>query len=185
MIKQNFKVKGMHCESCVLLIERTLKKKPGVSEAVVNLTTEFATVSYDPDIVKDKDLIKSIESKGYKVVKEAEYNREKEVRKIGFKLLASAVLTMPVFILSMFIAPGTVTGQEYIIFGFATIVQFALGWEFYRNTFVSLKSFDTGMDTLVAMGTSAAYFYSVFLMIQGHGEHSYFETSAVLITVIL
>src|ERR1035437_8235626 len=185
MLKQNFKVKGMHCESCVLLIERTLKKKPGVSDAVVNLTTEFATVSYDPQIIKDSDLVKAIESKGYKVVKEAEYNREKEVGKIGLKLLASAIFTLPVFILSMFIKPGTFGGQEYIIFGSATIVQFVLGWEFYRNTFVSLRSFDTGMDTLVALGTSAAYFYSVYLMIKGHRGHTYFETSAVLITVIL
>ena len=185
MIKQNFKVKGMHCESCVLLIERTLKKKTGVTDAVVNLTTEFATISYDPEIVKDKELVKSIESKGYKVVKAAEYNREKEVRKMGYKLLASVVLTIPVFILSMFVKHGSFGGQEYIIFGLTTIVQFVLGWEFYRNTFVSLKSFDTGMDTLVSMGTSAAYFYSVYLMIKGHTGHTYFETSAVLITVIL
>lgn len=185
MLKKNFKVKGMHCESCVLLIERTLKKKPGVADAVVNLTTEFATVSFDPEIIKDKDLIKSIESKGYKVVKEAEYNREKEVQKIGFKLLASAILTLPVFVLSMLVRPQSIAGQEYYILVLATIVQFVLGFEFYRNTFVSLKSFDTGMDTLVSLGTSAAYFYSVYLMIKGHAEHTYFETSAVLITVIL
>lgn len=185
MLKQNFKVKGMHCESCVLLIERTLKKKPGVTEAVVNLTTEFATVSYDPALVKDKDIIKSIESKGYKVVKDAEYSREKEVKKIGFKFLISAILAVPVVALSMVIMPGTFKYQEYIVFGLATIIQFALGWEFYRNTFVSLKSFDTGMDTLVALGTSAAYFYSIYLLAIGHGSHSYFETSSVLITVIL
>ncbi len=175
----------MHCESCVLLIERTLKKKPGVTEAVVNLTTEFATVSYDPALVKDKDIIKSIESKGYKVVKDAEYSREKEVKKIGFKFLISAILAVPVVALSMVIMPGTFKYQEYIVFGLATIIQFALGWEFYRNTFVSLKSFDTGMDTLVALGTSAAYFYSIYLLAIGHGSHSYFETSSVLITVIL
>lgn len=185
MIKQNFKVKGMHCESCVLLIERTLKKKDGVTDAVVNLTTEFATISYDPQLIKDKDLVMAIESKGYKVVKEADYNREKEVRKIGYKLLISILLTLPVFILSMLVKPKMFIGQEIIVFGFATIVQFVMGWEFYRNTFVSLKSLDTGMDTLVALGTSAAYFYSIYLMINGHTEHVYFETSAVLITVIL
>ncbi|MCE5300920.1 MAG: heavy metal translocating P-type ATPase [Spirochaetia bacterium] len=185
MQKQLFKVKGMHCESCVLLIERTLKKKPGVTDAVVNLTTEFASITYDPALIKDRELIKAIESKGYKVVKEAEYNREKEVKKIGLRFLTSAVLALPVVVLSMFAAPGSFAFREYIIFGLATIIQFALGWEFYRNTFVSLKSLDTGMDTLVSLGTSAAYFYSVYLMFIGREGHSYFETSAVLITVIL
>jgi P-type Cu+ transporter len=185
MEKKNFKVKGMHCESCVLLIERTLKKKPGVADAVVNLTTEFATVTYDPALVEEKALVKSIESKGYKVVKEADYNRELEVKKMGIKLAAAIILSLPVVVLSMFVKTGFIRGQEYIVLFFATIVQFQIGWEFYRNTFVSLKSFDTGMDTLVAMGTSAAYFYSVYLMIIGHSGHSYFETSVVLITVIL
>jgi Cu+-exporting ATPase len=185
MLKQNFKVKGMHCESCVLLIERTLRKKTGVSDAVVNLTTEFATVSYDPGLIKDTDLVKVIESKGYKVVKDGEYSREKEVRNIGLKFAASAILALPVVILSMVVMPGTFRYQEYIVCGLATLIQFAIGWEFYRNTFVSLKSLDTGMDTLVALGTSAAYFYSIYLMMIGQTNSSYFETSSVLITVIL
>ena len=184
-MKQSFKVKGMHCESCVLLIERTLKKKIGVSEAVVNLTTETATVSYDPVVIKDADLVKAIESKGYKVVKDGAYSREKEAQKIGLKFFAAACLAVPVVILSMFIVPGSFSYQQYIVFCLATVIQFALGWEFYRNTFISLKSLDTGMDTFVALGTSAAYLYSIFLMSKGHEGHTYFETSSVLITVIL
>lgn len=183
--KKNFKVRGMHCESCVLLIEKTLKKQKGVSDAVVNLTTEFASVQYDPAIIEEKAITKAIESRGYKVVKEESYNREKEAGKQGIKAVISAVLTLPVVVLSMFIMPGTFAGQEYIVLALATVVQFAMGWEFYRNTFLSLKSLDAGMDTLVALGTSAAYFYSVYLMFAGHGHHLYFETSAVLITVIL
>lgn len=184
-MKQSFKVRGMHCESCVLLIERTLNKKPGVSGAVVNLTTEMATISYDPEIIKDSELVGAIESKGYKVVKDETYSREKEAAKIGVKFLLSAVLAVPVVVLSMFMAPGTVPGQTAIIFCLATVIQFALGWEFYRNAFISLKNFDTGMDTLVALGTSAAYFYSIYLLSKGHDGHTYFETSSVLITVIL
>jgi len=175
----------MHCESCVLLIERTLKKKSGVSDAVVNLTTETASITYDPVLVKDADLVKVIESKGYRVVKEGEYSREKEAANSGLKFLLSAILALPVVIFSMFVAPGTIHFQLPIIYCFATIIQFALGWEFYRNAFISLKSFDAGMDTLVALGTSAAYFYSVYLLARWHHGHTYFETSSVLITVIL
>ncbi len=185
MTKKNFKVKGMHCESCVLLIERTLKKQKGVAEAVVNLTTEFASVQYDPALIEEKSLVKAIESKGYKVVKDSEYNRDLETKRLRGKALISAALALPVFMLSMIIKPGSFAGQEYIILGLATIIQFVMGWEFYRNTFVSLKSLDTGMDTLVALGTSAAYFYSVYLLFSGQEHHLYFETAAVLITVIL
>jgi Cu+-exporting ATPase len=184
-VKRSFKVKGMHCESCVLLIERTLRKKTGVSGAVVNLTTETATVSYDPVVIKDADIVKAIESRGYKVVKDWKYSREKEAQKIGLKFFAAACLAIPVVILSMFIAPDSFPFQKYIVFCLATVIQFALGWEFYRNTLVSLKSLDTGMDTLVALGTSAAYLYSIFLLSKGHDGHTYFETSSVLITVIL
>jgi P-type Cu+ transporter len=185
MTKKNFKVRGMHCESCVLLIEKTLKKQKGVAEAVVNLTTESASVQYDPALTEEKNLIKAIESKGYKVVKEEEYSREKETKRLSVKVLICALLAAPVFVLSMIIAPGTFAGQEFIVFVLATAVQFIMGWEFYKNTFVSLKSLDAGMDTLVALGTSAAYFYSVYLLFSGHGHHLYFETSSVLITVIL
>jgi Cu+-exporting ATPase len=185
MERKNFKVKGMHCESCVLLIERTLKKQKGVADAVVNLTTEFASVSYDPALIEEKTLVKAIESRGYKVVKDSEYNREEETKRLSVKALISALLAAPVFILSMMVAPGSFAGQEYAVLALATIVQFVMGWEFYRNTFISLKSFDAGMDTLVALGTSAAYFYSLYLLFSGHGHHLYFETASVLITVIL
>ena len=173
----------MHCESCVLLIERTLKKQKGVADAVVNLTTEFASVSYNPALVEEKILVKVIESKGYKVVQEKEYSRERDVFNLGVKVLMCLPLVVPIFIGGMLVDPEPL--YQYMILVFATIIQFVFGWEFYRNTFVSLKSLDAGMDTLVALGTSAAYFYSVYLMFSGHGHHLYFETAAVLITVIL
>ncbi|MEI7640172.1 MAG: heavy metal translocating P-type ATPase [bacterium] len=186
-LRKDFTVKGMHCQSCVLLVERSLKKQPGVKEVVVNLTTEKATVIYDPALVKVPLLVKAIEANGYQVVAEAAGLKEKEIHELLIKLIVSICLALPVLILSMGLPPNSFPFQPYLIWLFATLVQFIIGWQFYKNAFAALKSFSTNMDTLVALGTSAAYFYSVYLLLSGHGAHGhlYFETSSVLITVIL
>ncbi len=183
VVKKEFKIKGMHCASCVAVIEKSLMKNNGVKEVSVNLADENAYVSYDPKIIDEKNLIKSIEQRGYKVVLDKE--KKDEVKELKLKLLISAILTIPVFILSMILKPDFIPFQGYIIFTFATFVQFFIGMEFYKNTFYALKDFSANMDTLVALGTSAAYFYSVYLLFWTNLHHLYFETSSVLITVII
>lgn len=183
IIKKEFKIKGMHCASCVAVIERQLKKNKGVKDAIINLAGENAIVSYEPDLIDEKKIIKSIEQRGYKVIKDEK--TIDEIKEIKNKLIISAVLTLPVFILSMILKPDTVPFQSYIIFILATFIQFIAGFEFYKNTFYSLKDFSANMDTLVATGTSAAYFYSAYLLFFNHSHHFYFETSSVLITVII
>ncbi len=185
MVRRDFKIKGMHCASCVLLIEKTVKKQPGVSDVVVNLTTENATVHYDPELADDKKIIRAIQSKGYKVVKDEPNLKQKEILELKIKLIACIILSTPVFILSMFVKETSLPFQPYIIWILATPVQFIIGWQFYRNFFGALKSFSADMDTLIALGTSAAYFYSVYLVLAGHPGHLYFETSSVLITIII
>ena len=183
MQEKEFRIKGMHCASCVSVIERSVKKQKGVENISVNLALENASVKYDPALINEKDIEKVIESRGYKVMKDSD---NRDARKEAFlKFIFALAFTLPVFILSMFIAAGTIPYQAYIIWVLATPVQFITGFEFYKKTFDALKSFSASMDTLVALGTSAAYFYSVYLILAGHGHHLYFETSCVLITVIL
>ncbi|MCX8093070.1 MAG: heavy metal translocating P-type ATPase [Candidatus Goldbacteria bacterium] len=183
LIKKEFKIKGMHCASCVKVIENSLKKNNGINDAIVNLASENAIVIYEPNLIDEKKIIKSIEQRGYKVIKEKD--TKDEINEIKIKLFFSLIFTIPVFVLSMFIKPETFPYQTNIIFVFATIVQIFIGFEFYKNTFYALKDFSTNMDTLVAIGTSAAYFYSVYLLFWQHSHHLYFETSTVLITVII
>jgi Cu+-exporting ATPase len=180
-VKKEFKIKGMHCASCVAVIEKSLKKNKGVIDVNVNLATESAKVVYNPDVLQEKKLIKSIEERGYKVVKD----NNNEVKELKQKLIISVIFTIPVFIMSMLIKPHSFVYQGYLIFLCATVVQFFIGFQSYKNTYYDLKGLFLGMDTLVAFGTSAAYFYSVYLLFFGKAHHFYFETSSVLITVIL
>lgn len=183
MTEKEFRIKGMHCASCVSVIERSVKKQKGVESISVNLALENASVKYDPELINEKEIEKTIESRGYKVLKESD---KKDVQKEALSAFVFALaFTLPVFILSMFVPAGTVPYQAYLIWLLATPVQFITGFEFYKKTIDALKSFSASMDTLVALGTSAAYFYSVYLILNGHPHHLYFETSCVLITVIL
>ncbi len=183
IVKKEFKIKGMHCASCVTVIEKSLKKNKGVIEAIANLANENTVVVYEPNLIDEKKIINTIERMGYKVIKD---NAQKdEIKEIKSKLIISLIFTIPVFILSMLIKPDAFPYQPYIIFILATFVQFFIGFEFYKNTFYSLRDFSANMDTLVALGTSSAYFYSIYLLFWQHSHHLYFETSSVLITVVI
>jgi len=182
METKDFKVKGMHCASCVLVVERAIKKQGGVSSVMVNLATETATVQYDPSVFNERVMAKTIEKKGYKLAT----GKEKSDSSVYLtKFLLSLIFTVPVFILSMFVHHDDVPGTHIILLVLTAPVQFVFGFEFYKKAFISLKSFSATMDTLVALGTSAAFFYSVYLILIGEPYHLYFETSAVLISVIL
>ncbi len=185
MKKTNIKISGMHCASCVSVIERGLKKIKGVESASVSLASKAAYVVYDPALLGEDVLEKTIVSRGYGVVKGGEDVSGAEILKIRGLLFFSAAFTIPVFVLSMFFHGvfGHYTG--WVLMALAAPVQFYAGTRFYRGAWGSLKNFSAGMDTLVALGTSAAYFYSVYLVLTGEAHHLYFETSAVLITVIL
>ncbi|NOX71206.1 MAG: cadmium-translocating P-type ATPase [Candidatus Micrarchaeota archaeon] len=187
MKKKELKICGMHCQSCVSVIERSLKKKEGISYANVNLATNKATVEYDETKVKDSDIIELIKSRGYDArISEGNEidNGNENIRKLKRKLAFSAILSIPVFFLSMFFH-NILPYQEYIIWILTTPVQFIAGYQFYKGAWGALKNKSANMDTLVALGTSAAYFYSVYSVLFSGSGHYYFETSAVLITLIL
>ncbi|MEN3183962.1 MAG: heavy metal translocating P-type ATPase [Atribacterota bacterium] len=196
-------ISGMHCASCALLIERELAKVPGVKDAKVSFAVEKAWVAFDPDVVTVKDLIKVVDSIGYRASLEEE--KEKAVALARKRFFLALVLSAPllVFMIFDFIPGVSIRGHLHPFMGLvsflsATPVQFILGMPFYRGCIVQFRRRLLGMDSLIAIGTSVAYGYSLVLYLLyivssgtplfHHGEaspHLYFETSALLITFVL
>ena len=185
----------MHCASCTKIISKALSKEEGVSSASVNFSTEKAAVEYDPKKISEEGLVKIIKNKGYEghVIKENQHHsghqikieKKKELRTLRNKVILSAIFAIPVFILGMFFMQSPVPFQDYIMWVLATPVQFYVGLQFYQGAWAALKNKTSNMDTLIAMGTSAAYFYSVYVVLFAAEGHQYFEASAVLITLVI
>ncbi|MBD0383158.1 heavy metal translocating P-type ATPase [Paenibacillus sedimenti] len=200
----DFQITGMTCAACATRIEKGLNKMPGVAKATVNLALETAHVEYTPSSVSVNDLIKKVESLGYKAApkqeeqKDAGDHRKKEIKRQKTKLVISAVLSFPLlwamvshFSFTSFIWLPELFMNPWFQLALATPVQFIIGRQFYVGAYKALRNGSANMDVLVALGTSAAYFYSLYLTIQSlnsHGHHQvemYYETSSVLITLIL
>ena len=186
----------MHCASCAQDIEKNLKKLKGVSFVNVNFATERATVEFNENVISKSRIFDSIEKIGYKIIKESvetvdkeKVARESEIRKLKILFLFSLALSVPIFIVSMVLEWFNVMipDKNIILFLLATPVQFIAGYEFYKGAFSALRSKTANMDSLITLGTSAAYFYSLFVVLfpNSLGEHVYFETSAVLMTFII
>ncbi len=190
-------ITGMHCASCATLITNRLKKESGVSYVNVNLTTEKASVDFDENKTNENNLIKVIESLGnYKAkifgsdANSKDYEtkkREKQLKKLRNTFLFSLVFAIPAFLIGMvFMWIGIeVPYSGYILFGLATPVQFIIGWSIYKSAFSALKNKSANMDSLIAIGTSAAYFYSVYVIFFQPMENQYFEAAAILITFVI
>ena len=259
-------VTGMTCANCVATVERNLKKLDGVGSAVVNLSSERATVEFDPALLGMNDFVARIERAGYGIaageadlvikrladdndarrlekglqkldgVLEAQVNftaekarvryiptvvtqaeirravsgsgfealemggdaedaeaiaREREINEQKRLLLIGLIFTVPLFLFSMGIDFGLLpsmwmhaTWPKWLMFLLATPVQFYVGWQYYVGAFKSLRNGSANMDVLIAMGSSVAYLYSVLVMLGLFPGHVYFETAAVIITLI-
>jgi len=207
MAGQTFKITGMSCANCAIRIEHTLGKKQGVRSARVNLAMENAVVEYDKTLLSPGDLINTIESLGYGVIREIESQfstpagkidhekevREKEILKLKHRFIFSLVLSFPLFaamVLSVLRIPVQLLHNPWLQLSLATPVQFFIGGRFYKKAYLALKSGGAGMDMLVSIGTSAAYFFSLyngfFKKIPHHSHPElYFEASAIIITLVL
>ncbi|MFD1362795.1 heavy metal translocating P-type ATPase [Lentibacillus salinarum] len=197
--KAEFDVMGMTCAACSSRIEKVLNKQPGVKQATVNLTTENATVEYNPGLMNVEDIIGRIQKTGYDAQikadeQERQSRKEKQVERMKWKLVISAVLSVPLLLTMLDhlfgIQMPAIMMNPWFQFALATPVQFIIGWQFYDGAYKNLRSGGANMDVLVALGTSAAYFYSLYEAIKtignpGYDPHLYFETSAILITLIL
>ncbi|MEI3600204.1 MULTISPECIES: heavy metal translocating P-type ATPase [unclassified Oceanobacillus] len=197
--KTDLDVFGMTCAACSTRIEKVLNKQDGVKHATVNLTTESATIEYNPGLVDVKSLVDKIKNVGYDAkpkaeAKEKQTYKEKQLKNMKTKLIISVLLSAPLLLTMLVHLFGMsipdIFMNPWFQFALATPVQFIIGWQFYEGAYKNLRNGGANMDVLVALGTSAAYFYSLYeaFMTIGNPEympHLYFETSAVLITLIL
>jgi len=197
---------GMTCANCAGNIQRALNKVDGVLEANVNYANEKATVNYVVGVTNRPELVAAVRKAGYDVVEatageeleDAEAAaREAEILHQQKRFLVGAIFTVPLLILSMGRDLGLL-GQwshanwvNWLFFALATPVQFYVGKDYYVGAYKSLRNGSANMDVLVALGSSAAYFYSVAVLIAltmgstALGMHVYFETSAAIITLIV
>ncbi|GAB6470576.1 heavy metal translocating P-type ATPase [Bacillus tropicus] len=201
--KAEFTVSGMTCAACANRVEKRLNKLEGVNEATVNFALESATVDFNPDEINVNEMKSAITKLGYKLeVKSDEQDgstdhRLQEIERQKKKFIISFILSFPLlwamvshFSFTSFIYLPDMLMNPWVQLALATPVQFIIGGQFYVGAYKALRNKSANMDVLVALGTSAAYFYSVYLSIQsiGSSEHMtdlYFETSAVLITLII
>lgn len=198
---KEFAITGMTCAACATRIEKGLNKLEGVSSANVNLALENATIEYNPSQISIADIIGKVEKLGYGAInkeneKEAVDYREQAIQKQQRKFIISTILSLPLlwtmvghFSFTSFIYMPEFLMNPWVQMALATPVQFIIGKQFYVSAYKALRNGSANMDVLVVMGTSAAYFYSVYQAILTTGEHHtanlYFETSAVLITLII
>ncbi|KXG42931.1 heavy metal translocating P-type ATPase [Tepidibacillus decaturensis] len=185
---------GMTCASCATRIEKALNKLPGVKTANVNLALERATVEYIGADVSIADLIKQVESVGYRAKERKADNvdaekeaREAEIRNQKRKFIISAILSLPLLVAMLEyinIRIPEIFLNPWFQWVFATPVQFFVGWQFYVGSYKALKNGSANMDVLVALGTSAAYVYSLWEALIG-GDKLYYETGAIIITLIV
>jgi P-type Cu+ transporter len=193
--KIDLSIGGMHCASCSTIIEKALLKVEGVEKATVNLATEKASILLDPLKASEIDLVKAVEKKGYTAVpmKEGEAaesaleKKKKHIEKLKILFIFSLIFAFPAFIIGMVLMwMGIVVPYaKWILLVLATPVQFIVGAQFYRGTWAALKNRSANMDTLIAVGTSAAYFYSVYVVLFEPMGEQYFEVSAILITFVV
>jgi Cu+-exporting ATPase len=191
---------GMTCTNCAMNIERTLNKKvPGVLGASVNFASEKAAVSYLPGLASVEALIAAVEKAGYKAIAPQETGtgpdaeqsaRQEEIRSQKRKFGVGVALSIPLFVLSMsrdfsLLGAWSHAGWvSWLFWALATPVQFYTGADFYAGAYRSLRNGTANMDVLVALGSSVAYFYSLIVLLLAIRGHVYFETSAVIITLI-
>lgn len=199
--KKSFPVVGMHCASCAKLIERQLSKTPGVLSAAVNYGSETATVDVTPEVTNDH-LEKAVTSAGYKAIfvneksqklndKSADEQKEEikkeQLKRLRIKVIVACVLSAVIFLGSFpewfTFMPSFLTETMTLMF-LAIPVQFWAGKEFYLATWSGLRNRAASMDTLIAIGTTAAFGYSILSMF-GIVEGMYFDTAAVIIALIL
>ena len=197
-------IQGMNCASCVATIEKALLRKKGIVKASVNLATGMARVEYVPSMIKTNEIVRIIQDTGYTVIEVPEDEkledvesqlREREEKTLRTKFVFGLILGAAVFLGSMpdwFPWAPSFLNNFFVLWLLTTPVQFWIGGQFYRGAWGAFKHRNANMDTLIAVGTSAAYLYSVtatlfpsFFRAGGIEPRVYFDTSAMIIVLIL
>jgi Cu+-exporting ATPase len=186
MPTQRLRVKGMTCAACVRRVEKVLTRAPSVQSATVNLATETAEVQ-TAQPVDIAALIEAIRAAGYDaepIEPAAPTAEDDPARPLQRRLWLSLALTVPIVALSMFL-PHPLPGHGWILLALTLPVQFGVALPLYRAAWGALRHGTANMEVLVLLGTLAAFFYSLALTLQGQAHHLYYETSAVIITLVL
>lgn len=202
-MKKTFPIKGMHCASCVYVVEKALKGVAGITDANVNLATGKATVTYDSEKVPDEELKSAVSNVGYKALLEHETQdadtekkeKQRELQRLLIKvvvsLLSGGLIVWGSFPVLMETAPNFLR-NPFAQFFLATPIQFWAGYTFYAATIPALRHRTANMDTLVTIGTTVAYGYSLFVTFfpktvaqLGIEPLPYFDVSTIIIALIL
>ena len=197
-LKRSYPVTGMTCASCVLSVEKALKAQPGVATASVNLATNTAQVTFDPEVSSETDLQKAVQEGGFDLLLETDGDsqvdlealQQKRMTALKQKLFASIALSIPLMIAGMVYMHAS--WSPWVQWLLATPVVLIFGRQFFINAWKQAKHRSANMDTLVALSTGVAYGFSVFNTLnpsfwtsRGLEPHVYFEAAAVVITFIL
>ena len=183
MTEITLELEGMTCAGCATRIERRLNELDGV-EASVNLATEKATVHYDEADVAVGDLIREVEAAGYRASPAGDTHSEGPADLLRVRLAAAIALTVPLAAVAM-IRPLQFEGWEWLALALATPVVFWAGWPFHRATLANIRHRAVTMDTLISLGTIAAWTWSVVALVAVESADTYFEVAAVITTLIL
>ena len=178
------KVGGMHCVRCSASIENALKNEKGILFVSVSYASEKASIEYDPNIISYKQIVRIIKKAGFYVIDDSNLNKEFKTTLSLF--IASCLLTVPFFImmlLMLFNKHDNIFHNGWFQLIFVTPIQFVVGYKFYKGAFSSLKNKSPNMDLLVALGTSVAYFYSLYNLLNNINVY-YFESCAFVITLV-
>lgn len=191
--KISLRIEGMTCVSCAKGIEKAIRRVDGVSGVSVHFVNSTASVTFDPLKADIIDFIQAVHDAGYSAepIKEEHkahhhLHHDKDIHASFRRFIISALLTLP-FLIHMVSAPLGFPFElhPFIQLNLATLVQFGCGWRFYQASLYSIRVGSANMDLLIALGTTAAYGYSFAIYLLGLPEHLYFETSAMIITLIL
>lgn len=186
-------ISGMTCAACSTRLEKVLNKKEGIEKAIVNLSTNKASIEYNMDKVREEEILEVISRAGFKgeveIKRDLEREKKKrsdEIKSLKNSFIISAILTLPLFSAMFFHMAGihNILSEGWFQLLLATPVQFIIGYRFYKGAYNALRGGGANMDVLIAMGTSAAYFYSLYNVLAGV-HYYYFEASAMIITLVL
>ncbi|MGE5628220.1 MAG: heavy metal translocating P-type ATPase [Solirubrobacterales bacterium] len=203
---KTLKIQGMTCAACAKAVERAVKKVPGVLEANVNFATENLNISYESDKIRIQEIKKAVEKAGYKALEEEvgidvdKQNKEKEIKTLWKRFIISAVFTVPLLMISMghmlgYMLPEIIDPMmnpenfAVIQLALATVV-IVTGFKFFKVGYPALIRRSPNMDSLISLGTSAAYLYGIFAVYQifmGNKQYAYdlyFESAGVILTLI-
>ena len=189
MKEMTVEIGGMHCVMCAAALERSLNRLDGVEQASVSYASETANLVYDENKVNLKAVAKCVKETGYHVIEDKAQYQQKQFKILLVTFIVSAVLTLPFMVemVLMVTAPHAplmhTLHNGWLQFALATLVEFGIGWRFFKGAWESIRSGSANMDVLVTIGTLAAYAYSVYSLF--FGGHYYFEACAMVITLVL